>query len=269
MLAVETHDGVQLARGTLTFLGSPLKSCLYVVDGLLIDTGPRSMARETIPFLQGVPIEQVALTHLHEDHVGLSSWVSRHKGAEIYIHQESVAKTTRPGRLPWHRYYSWGPIAPFVSEPMPDRLERDHYTFEVIPTPGHTSDHVVLYVKEKGWLFTGDFFLYTNPVQWAPYESAAQHIASLRKVLELDFDTVFCGHAGIRTNGKRLIHEKLQYLLELQDRVAELHHRGYSPRQIDRTLFPKKPLSTYFTLGEWSSFHMVNSMLELVKSSTS
>lgn len=262
MLVVKALDSVQMARGTLTFLGSPMKACLYVVDGLMIDTGPRNMAPETIPFLQDIPIEQVALTHLHEDHVGLSSWLAQSKRADIFIHSESVAATTRSNNLPWHRRWSWGIAEPFISKPLPARIERDKHTFEVIPTPGHTADHVVLYEKEKGWLFTGDLFVNAHPIQWSPDESADQYIESLQRLLELDFDTMFCGHAGICQNGKELIRRKLQYLLELRDKVAGLSKKGYSPRQINRILFPKQPASTYFTKGEWSSYHLVNSMLE-------
>lgn len=262
MLAVDTFDGVQSVRGTLSFFGSPLKACFFVVDGLMIDTGPLSLARETIPFLRDIPIEQLALTHNHEDHVGLSSWLIRSKGVRALIHNASVEATTRRKKLPWHRRYSWGTNPPFVSHPLPVRLERDKHTFEVIPTPGHTVDHVVFCEKEKGWLFTGDLFVSTNPVQWAPDESADKFITSLQRVLELDFDTVFCGHDGIRQNGKKLISQKLSYLRELRDKAVDLFNKGYSNRQIDRILFPKKPPSTYVTMGEWSSYHLINSLLE-------
>lgn len=266
MLAVEAYDSVQLARGTLSFMGSPIKACLYVVDGLMIDTGPWNLRPKTIPFLQEITIQQVALTHLHEDHVGLSSWLSKSKGAEVLIHQDAVALAAKGSPLPWHRRWSWGNYIPFVSQPLPERIERDHHTFEVIPTPGHTPDHVVLYEKQKGWLFTGDLFVNAHPVQWDPSESAELYFESLEKVLALDFDTVFCGHAGIiRQKGKEVMRRKLQYLLELRDKVADLSSKGYSLRQIDRSLFPTKPVSTYITSGKWSSYHLVASLLESVQ----
>lgn len=263
MLAVEAHDGVQLARGTLSFFGSPLKACLYVVDGLMIDTGPRHLGPKTIPFLQDIPIQQVALTHLHEDHVGLSSWLSKSKGAEVLIHREAVTVAAKGSPLAWHRRLSWGNYTPFAAKPLPDRIEREHHTFEVIPTPGHTDDHVVLYERQKGWLFTGDLFVNTRPVQWDPAESAELYFESLERVMALDFDTVFCGHAGIiREKGKEAMNKKLQYLLELRDKVLDLFNRGYSLRQIDRTLFPHKPVSTYITSGKWSSYHLIASLLK-------
>lgn len=263
MLAVAEHDGVQMARGTIRFLGGRFKACLYVVDGLVIDTGPRTLRSETIPFLRDIPVEQVALTHLHEDHVGLAHWLSQSKGAEVLIHSQAVPVALKGSPLPWHRRLCWGSYIPFASRPLPEKIERDHHTFEVIPTPGHTEDHVVFYERNKGWLFTGDFFITTHPVQWDPNESAEQFFMSFERVLSLDFDTIFCGHAGIISkNGKDVMRKKFEYLLDLRERVVALYNKGYSLRQIDRTLFPKKPISTYITSGKWSSFHLVESLLE-------
>ncbi len=265
MLEVKNFDGVQLIRGTLSFLGSPLKSCLYVVDGLMIDTGPRNMGSQTIPCLRNMAIEQVALTHFHEDHVGLSSWLEKNKGADIYIHANSAEFTTRSKHLPWHRRWSWGIAEPFRSQPLPASLERDKHTFEIIHTPGHTDDHVVFFERKKGWLFTGDLFVNPHPIQWAPDESATEYFESFQKVLELDFDTVFCGHAGICRNGKELLKKKLDYLVELRDKVIGFSNKGYSLRQINRILFPQKPASTYVTMGKWSSYHLINSLLKSVQ----
>ncbi|NLV17479.1 MAG: MBL fold metallo-hydrolase [Syntrophomonadaceae bacterium] len=260
MLEVKHHDGVQLTRGILSFLGDPLKACFYLVDGLMIDTGSRTMERDVVPLLEEVRIEQLVLTHFHEDHVGLSSWVAKAKGAEVFIHEDAVENTKKKINLPWYRRSSWGIPEPFASKPCPSVIETDNHRFTVIPTPGHTDDHVVFYEESRGWIFTGDMFVNATPVQWDPRESASETIDSLKKILSLDFDTVFCGHAGIRRNGKRLIQAKLDYLLNLQDKVWSLVQKGYSVRQINHSLFPKKPPSTYLTLGAWSSYHLVNSL---------
>jgi len=263
MLAVAAHDGVHMARGTVRFFGGSFKACLYVVDGLVIDTGPRTLSSKTIPFFRDFPVDQVALTHLHEDHVGLAHWLSQSKGAEIFIHSQSVPVAVKGSPLPWHRRLCWGSYIPFASRPLLEKIERAHHTFEVISTPGHTEDHVVFYERNKGWLFTGDLFVTPHPVQWDPGESAELYFESLEKVLSLDFDTIFCGHAGIISkNGKDVMRKKFEYLLDLRERVVALYNKGYSLRQIDRTLFPKKPISTYITSGKWSSFHLVESLLE-------
>ncbi|NLB19091.1 MAG: MBL fold metallo-hydrolase, partial [Syntrophomonadaceae bacterium] len=163
MLEVKHHDGVQLTRGILSFLGGPLKACFYLVDGLMIDTGSRTMEGDVIPLLEEARIEKVALTHFHEDHVGLSSWVALAKGAEVFIHEDVVENTNKRITLPWYRRSSWGIPEPFVSNPCPPVIETENHCFQVIPTPGHTSEHVIFYEESRGWLFTGDLFVSATP----------------------------------------------------------------------------------------------------------
>ncbi len=265
MLKVESYDDVSFALGYSSFLGSPLKACFYLVDGLLIDTGPRIMANDSLPYLEESKIEQVALTHFHEDHCGLSHWLNQNKSASIFVHPCAVRSTTQRKQLPWHRRKSWGVPEPFISKSIPDSLETNRHIFKIIDTPGHCEDHVVLWEKSCGWLFTGDLYVNSAPIQWAPYESAADTIQSLNRIMQLDFDTLFCGHAGVRSNGKQLIQNKLDYLIDLQDSVRTLALKGCPAREIDRRLFPKKPFSTYLTKGEWSSYHLVSSMLRSIK----
>jgi hypothetical protein len=42
--------------------------------------------------------------------------------------------------------------------------------------------------------------------------------------------------------------------------VEALRKHGLSDTEIDRRLFPKKPLITHVSNGEWSSLHMVRTL---------
>jgi len=66
----------------------------------------------------------------------------------------------------------------------------------VIETPGHSPDHVALYSKEQGALFTGDLVVTPRPTVLLKGENVPQIIASLRCLLAYDFSTVYCAHAG-------------------------------------------------------------------------
>ena len=85
-------------------------------------------------------------------------------------------------------------------------------------------------------------------------------IATINEILPLDFDTIFCAHAGVVENGKAMFQKKLDFLLEIQDKVHALREQGLDNREIERRLYPKKPSVTLFTLGEWSSYHLVNTI---------
>ncbi|NLY80386.1 MAG: MBL fold metallo-hydrolase, partial [Lysinibacillus sp.] len=59
-----------------------------------------------------------------------------------------------------------------------------------------------------------------------------QIIQSIEKVLQLDFGEMFCCHAGYIKDGKQAFRLKLEYLLELTDKVHNLFKEGYSIDEI-------------------------------------
>ncbi|WP_090396031.1 MBL fold metallo-hydrolase [Natribacillus halophilus] len=61
---------------------------LYYIDGVLVDTGPSRRRRSLIPFFRAWDIDRVAITHYHEDHSGMASWIGRHITADILVHEK-------------------------------------------------------------------------------------------------------------------------------------------------------------------------------------
>jgi glyoxylase-like metal-dependent hydrolase (beta-lactamase superfamily II) len=69
--------------------------------------------------------------------------------------------------------------------------------------------------KKQGWLFSGDLYLGERIKFFRADERFAEQIASLIKVLTLDFDTLFCAHNPCLKSGKQKIKNKLQFLEDL------------------------------------------------------
>jgi glyoxylase-like metal-dependent hydrolase (beta-lactamase superfamily II) len=113
----------------------------------------------------------------------------------------------------------------------------------------------------RGWLFSGD--LYVRQKQHVSYldENTADVIATLRRILKLDFDTLFCGHAGVQKDGKTKLRIKLEHFESIQKRVQELYKAGYSVKEITRRLYPKKDLWTIVSGGEWSSYNLIRTAI--------
>ncbi|MGL4649296.1 MAG: hypothetical protein ACRC1H_07795, partial [Caldilineaceae bacterium] len=64
MIQIEQHGPVIAIRMARRFLGKPLYwSTAYWMDGLLIDSGPPSTARELLRVLEQVQVKQIAITH--------------------------------------------------------------------------------------------------------------------------------------------------------------------------------------------------------------
>jgi len=260
MLKVSSYEDVICGHEEVKLLGNKLPIFLFLVDGLLVDTGPSSLSKEIIRFFQNHEINQVALTHVHEDHCGMAVWLQENKQVPIFLHEDSIDAASREATLPLYRLRIWGKRLPFHAQGMPKEIRTPNHRFHPIDTPGHCANHVVLYEKEKGWLFTGDVFVGIKQHVAFREENLGQMIESLKKLLALEFNTIFCAHSGVITDGYRLLEEKLTFLIELQDKVRTLEAEGMSPRMIDRKLFPVKHPITDVSEGEGTSYNMVKTL---------
>ncbi len=257
---VDAFGPVKIARAHVSAPGTSFRVHLYYVDGMLIDTGPRRLAGLFRTFFSSLPhVEYVVLTHLHEDHSGMASHAAA-AGIPVLCHPDSVSAASRPFSLPFYRRAFWRSPKPFAAKPLPDKVQTAHYTFDVIATPGHTPEHVALYEREQGWLFSGDLYLGTRVMTAMREESLPTLMASLRKVLALDFDTMFCAHVGPVDDGKAALRAKLQYLEDLQGRVRQLAERGLTVRQATKQIYPKLQMMTVLSGGEFSPLHVVHSL---------
>ncbi len=261
MLKVEKLEDIIHVKTFVSRLGQRLSVHLYTVDGLLIDTGPSRAQKALIPFFKEVSMEQVALTHHHEDHTGNAPWIQQHCRIPVYIHPLGQSICHSRTHLPLYRRLFWGNREAFQPQIFPELIETNRFQFQIVHTPGHAEDHIVLIDEANGRLFSGDLYLTSRPKTMLRYESVPDHIESLRKVLSFDFDTVFCGHAGVVKQGKRMIEAKLAHLEELQDEVLRLYRKGMSVKQICKKLYPHKDPITYFSANEMSSANIVKSVI--------
>ncbi|MDD3852316.1 MAG: MBL fold metallo-hydrolase [Syntrophomonadaceae bacterium] len=260
MLSSSKYGDITINRGVCSLLGYKIIIYLYLVDGLLIDCGASQLKRESSKFFQENNIGQVALSHVHEDHSGMAAWLQQNKNIPVYLHEMAIPQARKKGKYPLYRRVMWGNRPAFNPQPIPDILKTAQYTFEIIESPGHTEYHKVFYEKQQGWLFTGDLYVGAKQLVAFKDENMKDSIASLHKLLQLDFQTVFCAHAGVVDNGKAALQKKLEYLLDLQIKVESLRQQGMTNREIDQKLFPVIPLITRVSHGEWSSYNIISTI---------
>jgi hypothetical protein len=87
-------------------------------------------------------------------------------------------------------------------------------------------------------------------------------IASLKKIMKLDFDTLFCAHNPCLKNGKQKIKNKLQFLEDLYGNVRKLSVKGYSEKAVIKALDPRNDRAVkWLTMGNVSFANMVRSAL--------
>ncbi|HEX7064226.1 MAG TPA: MBL fold metallo-hydrolase [Bacillales bacterium] len=256
----KTHHGqVEIVKIPVNPLFPLMSVYLYFVDGLLIDTGPSSRRGKLIPVFRSWDIRQVAVTHYHEDHSGMASWLNRHFPADIFVHGESISVADRTARIPWYRELFSGKRLGFSAKPFPTVIKTPQFRFYPIETPGHTSDHICLYEPDQGWLFSGDLYITPYPKVFLKEESISDYIETLRKLDRLAYHTVFCGHEGVIRNGKNRMNQKLEYLVKVRDEVFRMHRAGFDDRTITKKLFPEKVKLEYWSFGSFSRLNLVRS----------
>jgi len=242
--------------------GRPLYTVkIYVVDGWLIDCGPPATGGEIVRFARERGLCGVANTHHHEDHAGGEAALHRTLGFVPLAPASAIPALARPARLEFYRWLVWGQPAPVQAKPMSQEFESDHHRFTVVPTPGHCPDHVCLWEPGTGWLFSGDLFIGERVKYLRADEDALTTLASLRRALTLDFQTLFCSHAGIVQDGKAALRHKIDFWENIQGRARDLLQAGHPLDSIrDQVLGPESWMTTA-TLGHFSKLNLIRSLI--------
>lgn len=258
----ETVNGVLMGNGTVSFKNVKLNVYSFFIDGVLIDTGAKSLEKEFKPFFKGLNIEQVLITHFHEDHTGCAAFLQEEMKLPLFMNDVKIDYCRKKADYPLYRQLFWGKRKPFHAEPISESVSSSHATWKAIETPGHAIDHLAFLNEETGQLFTGDLYCQERTKVILREESIPSIIESIKRILTYGFDDVFCSHAGYLKDGRSALKRKLDYLLELQGEIIRLFDEGKTPEQICATLFPKKYPITRFSIGEWGSNHIVRSVLQ-------
>jgi glyoxylase-like metal-dependent hydrolase (beta-lactamase superfamily II) len=235
----------------------------YYLDGLLIDTGQSHMQRHALEAIVDLPVHHILLTHHHEDHSGNAAAFQKQTGATAWGHARTAAKMQKGFRILPYQYLVWGRTTPVYIKPLTAPIESDQHVLTPVPTPGHSKDHLVFFEKNYGWLFSGDLYIGERIKFFRSDEDIDAQIHSLRQVMQLDFDTLFCAHNPCPQNGKHHLSRKLDFLVTLKQKVLALHRQGYPAREIIRRLDPRTDRRVkWITMGNASFANMVRSALK-------
>ncbi|MEM8888440.1 MAG: MBL fold metallo-hydrolase [Bacteroidota bacterium] len=235
----------------------------FFVDGLLIDTGHSNMRKEFMKAISEFAIEQVFITHHHEDHSGNIDPIQAKFKVPIYAHPLCVKTMKNPPSISPAQWLSWGPRkanSKLLSKE--EKIETEKFRFDIIPIPGHAHDMVGLYEKNQGWFFSADLFVNTYIRFFMRAESMKEQIKSIKKVLKLDFDQLFCCHNPQKEGGKEKLARKLTFFEDFYGQVKNLYQKGYSVRAIQKQM-QVKPMHmvAILSLGELSAKNMIRSVI--------
>ncbi len=234
----------------------------YLVDGLLIDSGPAYTAEELTEFLKDKGLKMVVNTHYHEDHIAANALLQERYGVELLAHPLAMNKINQPATLYPYQEEVWGYPIPCQVREIGHAVTTNHFRFKVIPTPGHDRDHICLFEAKHGWLFTGDLFVGTRPKAIRPMNNIRQIIADLKKVKDLRPRFLFPAPGKVIAEPAPVLEQSIRYLEELGQKVMELRDKGSNPDEIVKQIFGNEYELAEFTQQQFSSLNLVKSFLK-------
>jgi glyoxylase-like metal-dependent hydrolase (beta-lactamase superfamily II) len=219
----------------------------------VIDPGPalkehqaalrRALAHDTVT--------HILVTHRHLDHCAAAVTLAHETGAVLAA---GPAGAPLPG-LPGHHHEEEADSDLRTDRTLGkgDRLSGDDWALEVVPTPGHTSDHLCFALAADGVLFTGDHVMgWSTSVVIPPDGDMRAYVASLRSLLARREATYLPGHGPAITRPQPYVTALLAHRAEREREIlaalgAGRHHipgivaRVYA--EVDPRLHPAASLS--------------------------
>jgi len=197
----------------------------YVVEFedhlIIIDTGMDKKAKELIEAIEKIGKEPrtVLLTHAHLDHIaGLAKLKEKYPNIKVVVSEEERAAVEgKEYLLPKGIkgfFFRLGMPFMYKSVNVDETLKEEYEQFKVIKAPGHTKGSVCFLLDKL--LFCGDLIVNTEKGLDIPPEEfnfdRNQLIESIKKISELDFNSLLPGHGEVVKEPKEKIKSFLSSL---------------------------------------------------------
>jgi len=186
-------------------------------DPILIDTAYISDFGETEQSITslGVDLSKIRMiinTHSHCDHIGGNRIIQEKSGCDIALHKVGKHSIdTRDDWATWWKYYNQEADFFTCTTALNDGdvIPLGPYDFQVIYTPGHASDGIVLYNKKEKILISSDTLWEKDMAVITPRVEGSLAIfhmqASLEQLESLDVNCIYPGHGSPFTDTKGAI----------------------------------------------------------------
>jgi glyoxylase-like metal-dependent hydrolase (beta-lactamase superfamily II) len=230
-------------------LTDPFDCHVYLLDGddelALVDVGAGMGAEAIVENVRRegfdpARIRHLILTHAHGDHAGGAARMRGLLGAPAVYLSHVRAEALRAGDEVavsidvakqvgiYPPDYVLAPCDVDVELAEGDRIEVGSLILEVLDTPGHADGHVSLLLDQGGrrTLFAGDVVFFGGKILLQAIHDCRldEQIRSLRKLRELEIDTLLPGHLAVSlADGQRHIeraNEALDRLLVPEQMVS-------------------------------------------------
>jgi glyoxylase-like metal-dependent hydrolase (beta-lactamase superfamily II) len=182
----------------------------------LIDTGSDAFIQTHIRKINTgvgkIQVNKIFLTHSHFDHIGGVNAIQKIYGCDTFAYNkfEKNIKTVRDGEM----------------------LHLGDNYFEVIYSPGHSSDSICLYNKSEGLLFSGDTQIRINSTDdtYTP-----EFVNTIKRLSALKIKIIYPGHGDpIIENPEHILQNSLKNIEVSKIYIPRLVGETFSSNNMKR-----------------------------------
>jgi len=241
-----------------------MRASAWLVGELLVDTGFSHVTPALMSALGDRRVTAICCTHHHEDHVGGCGALQERFGCPAYLHQAGLERTEGLSDLAPYRRLWWGRPLPHDFAAYPPEVAAGGRALRLIPTPGHSATHVVLYEEATGVVFTGDLLISPGASAVMRTENPWALARSLRRVAALRPRRMMTGHGRVMDAPSAALLAKAAHIERTAEAVLDRRARGLSERRIRDELFPhgrgQDLFLTALTGGEFCRLNFVRAV---------
>lgn len=255
MTIVRLDDVIRLRLESVVSRAVNLDVSAYVVRGVMIDTGFHRARAEVLEAVRSLGVRGAMVTHWHEDHAGNVALLAS-QGLPMVMRADTEATLRARPSIQLYRRAVWGHPPPLTG----GLRSFDAAGLEGVHTPGHSSDHQVIWDRETGTVFSGDLWLGVRARVLHSSEDPYVILASLEQVKALRPARMFDAHRGPVKRPTEAIAAKIQWLAEtigaIERRIAE----GWSDRAIVARVLGGEEMAALMSRGDYARRNLVRAV---------
>lgn len=202
-------------------------------EALLIDAGDGGEAGVELIMQAwkraGKPkVQALVLTHDHPDHAGAAAALARRLGCPVAAHRAGVSRIKEK--------YGWKPDIVLEGG---ERFVVGRRFIDVVHSPGHASDHIVLHEEDGGLLFSGDNVVGEGSTWIGPPDGDMKaYLDSLARLETLRIHVIAPGHGPPLDDAPRRIRSLIdRRLARERDIIALLQPEPRSVEDLFHALY--------------------------------